>query len=252
LEVKKVMNRTLTLTTPHMKGQDVETAQRLLTKHGDYEGPISREYDVLTAQASYQAQFRLGYARPAQGFGTPLEKLLKGEAKPTAAMKKLSAKRQKSETNVGALRKRALAEMIKLIGTVENPPHSNHTVVGKFYGVQDEWCAMTVTMAYVKAGSTGFARGSRWAYVPFLVAAARAGQYGLSVTMDPKPGDLVCYDLDGSNFNGSKNHIGMFEKRTGPRSFQTIEGNIEDTCKRMQRSLDSNFAKRYIFVRVSK
>jgi hypothetical protein len=252
LEVKKVMNRTLTLTTPHMKGQDVETAQRLLTKHGDYEGPISREYDVLTAQASYQAQFRLGYARPAQGFGTPLEKLLKGEAKPTAAMKKLSAKRENSETNVGALRKRALAEMIKLIGTVENPPHSNHTIVGKFYGVQDEWCAMTVTMAYVKAGSTGFARGSRWAYVPFLVAAARAGQYGLSVTMDPKPGDLVCYDLDGSNFNGSKNHIGMFEKRTGPRSFQTIEGNIEDTCKRMQRSLDSNFAKRYVFVRVSK
>jgi hypothetical protein len=107
-------------------------------------------------------------------------------------------------------------------------------------------------MAYVKAGSTGFARGSRWAYVPYLVAAARAGQYGLSITMDPQPGDLVCYDLDGTNFNGSENHIGMYEKRTGARSFQTIEGNISDTCKRMQRSLDSNFAKRYVFVRVSK
>jgi hypothetical protein len=44
----------------------------------------------------------------------------------------------------------------------------------------------------------------------------------------------------------------MYEKRTGARSFQTIEGNISDTCKRMQRSLDSNFAKRYVFVRVSK
>jgi len=34
-----------------------------------------------------------------------------------------------------------------LIGTTEHPPGSNHTVVGAFYGVQDEWCAMTVTMA---------------------------------------------------------------------------------------------------------
>ena len=246
------MDRTLTLTTPHATGPDVERAQRLLTKHGDYDGPISGEYDVLTAQASNRAQFRLGYSKPSQGFGTPLERFLTGSAKPTAAMKKLSAERKKAETGLGGLRKRALAEMIKLIGTVENPPHSNRTIVGEFYGLQDEWCAMTVTMAYVKAGSTGFARGSRWAYVPYLVAAARAGQYGLNVTMDPKPGDLVCYDLDGTNFVGSKNHIGMFEKRTGPRAFQTIEGNIDDTCKRMQRSLDSPFAKRYIFVRVSK
>jgi hypothetical protein len=246
------MKRTLTLTTPHMKGKDVEFAQRLLTKHGDYDGPISSEFDVITAQASSRAQFLLGYAKPSQGFGTPLEKFLTGVAKPTAAMKRRSAQRKKAETGVGALRKRALAEMIKLIGTVEDPPHSNHTIVGAFYGMQDEWCCMAVTMAYVKAGSTGFAKGSRWAYVPFLVAAARAGQYGLSITMDPKPGDLICYDLDGSNFGGGGNHIGMIEKRTGPRSFQTIEGNISDTCDRQQRSLDSNFAKRYVFVRVSK
>jgi CHAP domain len=246
------MQRTLTLTTPHMMGPDVEVAQRLLTRHGDYDGPISGEYDVLTAQASSRAQFVLGYAKPSQGFGTPLERLLSGVAQPTLAMKKLSAARATAETGVAALRKRALNEMVKLIGTVENPPHSNKTIVGAFYGLQDEWCAMTVTMAYVKAGSTGFARGSRWAYVPFLVAAARAGQYGLSITTDPRPGDLVCYDLDGTNFNGSKNHIGMIEKLTGPRSFQTIEGNIDDTCKREQRSLDSSFAKRYVFVRVGK
>jgi len=247
------MQRTLTLTTPHMEGPDVEMAQRLLEKHGDYDGPISGEYDVLTAQASNRAQFRLGYTKPSQGFGTPLEKFLTGAAKPTAAMNKLSAQRKASQTNVSALRKRALAQMIKLIGTVEDPPHSNHTIVGKWYGLQDEWCAMTVTMAYVLAGSTGFARGSRWAYVPYVVAAARSGQYGLSVTMDPQPGDLVCYDLDGTNFDGSNNHIGMYEKRTGPRSFQTIEGNFGDTCNRQQRSLDdTNFAKRYVFVRVSK
>lgn len=246
------MKRTLALVTPHMEGQDVVFAQRLLKKSGDYDGPLNGEYDVLTAQAAESAQFRLGYARPSQGFGTPLEKFLTGASKSTPAMKKLSTQRKKSESNGGSLRMKAVAEMIKLIGTVEDPPHSNHTVVGAFYGIQDEWCAMTVSMAFIKAGSTAFLRGARWSYVPYLVGAARTGQYGLRVTIDPKPGDLVCYDLDGSDFTTKHNHIGLVEKKTGPRSFQTIEGNISDTCKRMQRSLDDGFAKKYVFVRVTK
>jgi hypothetical protein len=107
---------------------------------------------------------------------------------------------------------------------------------------------MAVTMAYVKAGSTGFARGSRWAFVPFLVAAARAGEHGLTVTKNPKPGDLACYDLDHSNFAGSTNHIGMFEKRTGPGTFQAIEGNVSDSCKRVSHKDTEDL----VFVHVSK
>jgi CHAP domain len=246
------MKRTLNLVTPPLTGKDVKFAQGLLTKHGDYDGPISGKYDALTAQGSQSAQFRLGYARPSEGFGTPLEKFLTGVTKPTPAMKKLAAQRKKSLMNGGGLRKKALAEMTKLVGTVETPDGSNHTVVGAFYGMQDEWCAMTVSMAYIKAGSTAFMKKQRWAFVPYLVAAARAGQYGLKVTMDPKPGDLICYDLDGSNFAGSENHIGMIEKKLGPNSFQTIEGNISNTCKRMTRRRNDGFAKGYVFVRVSK
>jgi hypothetical protein len=230
-----------------MIGPDVKHAQTLLKKHGDYGGVIDSEFGILSAQASFRAQFRLGYARPGQGFGTPLEKLLLGTAKPTPAMKKLAAKRK---AEAGKLRLKALAEMRKLIGTKEDPPHSNRTPVGAWYGVQDEWCAMAITMAYVKAGSTGFVKGSRWAFVPFLVSAARSGQHGLTVTTDPQPGDLVCYDLDGSNFASSKNHIGMFEKRTGPKSFGTIEANVDDTCKRLSRTMDA--APRIVFVHASK
>lgn len=240
------MTRTLILTTPMLTGEDVVLAQRLLKKHGDYGGVIDGEFGELSAQASYRAQFRLGYAQPKQGFGTPLEKLLNGTAKPTAAMKKLSAQRKKDEAKRSQLRLKALAEMKKLIGIKEDPLGSNKTPVGAFYGFQDEWCAMAVTMAYVKAGSTGFARGSRWAYVPFLVASARTAQHGLTVTANPQPGDLVCYDLDGSNFAGSKNHIGMYEKRTGPNKFQTIEGNHNDRCERVQRTMSS--APRIVFV----
>jgi hypothetical protein len=163
------LQRTLILTSPMATGEDVKKAQRLLKRHGDYAGEISGEFDILSAQASYRAQFRLGYTRPHQGFGPSLERLLTGEAKPTAAMKRLAAKRKREEKKRSGLRKKALAEMKKLIGTTENPPGSNITKVGEFYGVQDEWCAMAVTMAYVKAGSTGFAKGSRWAFVPYIV-----------------------------------------------------------------------------------
>ena len=137
--------------------------------------------------------------------------------------------------------------MKKLIGTVEDPPHSNHTTVGAFYGFQGEWCAMAVTTAYVKAGSTGFARASRWSYVPDIVSAARTGQYGLSVTVDPQPGDLVCFDWDGSNFRTGENHVGMFLSGTA-KSFKTIEGNVDSRCDFHDRT--SRSAPHVVFVHV--
>jgi hypothetical protein len=244
------MKRTLILTTPMMTGDDVVFAQRLLKRHGDYDGELDGEFGILSSQACKDAQSRLGYARPKRAFATPLEKFLSGKAEPTAVMKKRGVQRAKEEASHKRLRQRALAEMKKLLGTPEDPPHSNHTIVGAFYGVQDEWCAMAVTMAYVKAGSTGFARGSRWSYVPYIVSAARAGEHGLGVTADPHPGDLVCYDFDNSNFATSHNHVGMYLERTGPTTFRTIEGNVEDTCMEMPRSMSS--APRIVFVRVSK
>jgi len=244
------MKRTLILTTPMMTGDDVVFAQRLLKRHGDYDGELDGEFGVLSSQACKDAQSRLGYARPKRAFATPLEKFLSGKAEPTAAMKKRGIQWEKQEANGKNLRLNALAEMRNLIGTMEDPPHSNHTVVGAFYGFQGEWCAMAVTTAYVKAGSSGFARGSRWSYVPDIVSAARTGQYGLSVTVDPKPGDLVCYDLDNSNFATSNNHVGIYLERTGPTTFRTIEGNVDDTCKQMERSMST--APRIVFVRPTK
>jgi hypothetical protein len=81
-------------------------------------------------------------------------------------MKARGAQRKKEMANQKALRERALKEMRKPIGTTEHPPGSNHTIVGAFYGAQDKWCAMPLTMAHLKAGSTGFLKGSRWASSP--------------------------------------------------------------------------------------
>ena len=74
------MKRRLILTTPMMTGDDVVFAQRLLKRHGDYDGELDGEFGILSSQARKDAQSRLGYARPKRAFATPLEKFLSGKA----------------------------------------------------------------------------------------------------------------------------------------------------------------------------
>lgn len=97
----------------------------------------------------------------------------------------------------------------------------NRTKFGDWYGMDGQpWCAMFCAWAYVLEGSTSLLRGSRYAYVPYLVDDAYAHRYGLSLTSTPRPGDLVAYDFDGSAYD----HVGLFD--SGKSSGWTaIEGN---------------------------
>src|SRR5918911_826441 len=199
------MKRTLVLTSPHMTGDDVKYAQRVLKKHGGYyQGKADGEYGPLAAQAAYRAQYWLGYATPKQTFGA-------ANAKP--------------------LREKALAAMGKFVGLAETPPGSNHVpeINGWWGGGDVAWCARTVSKAYITAGSKAFVRGRNYEYVPTIVGDARAGRNNLTVTLDPQPGDLVCFDWDGSNFRTGENHVGMFLSGTAGR-FKTIEGNVDSCC----------------------
>ena len=125
------------------------------------------------------------------------------------------------------IRERALAGAIKWIGTKESPRGSNHTQFGSWYGVDYQpWCAIFVTYCYeIEAGgSASFERGSHYAYCPYVVQDARNNRNGLSVTTDPRPGDLVVFDWDR---DVTFDHIGLFEKWIDRPSgkFSTIEGN---------------------------
>lgn len=127
----------------------------------------------------------------------------------------------------GTLRQKALALAKTQLGITESPAGSNKVKYTNWYGMVGPWCAMFDTWCYVtnehsKAPSPSFVRGERYSYVPYLVADARAGKYGLSVTGDPIPGDLVCYDWE---WNDEFDHMGMFEKWTGLYTFDAIEGN---------------------------
>jgi CHAP domain len=128
----------------------------------------------------------------------------------------------------------ALERAITQLGQKESPAHSNRQRFGEWYGMNGQpWCAMFTTWAYVLgAGDVGktasaMVRGSRYAYVPYLLGDARANRYGLSTTGDPLPGDLVCFDW---NLDGVPDHVGIFEAwTTGMSSFSAIEGNTSTT-----------------------
>jgi hypothetical protein len=153
------------------------------------------------------------------------------------------------------VREQALELARDYLGLTEEPTGSNRTPFGKWYGMDGvPWCAIFATYCYelgAKGGSPTFARGQTYAYVPYIVADAQKNRHGLTVTLDPQPGDLVAYDWDGGDYD----HVGLFE--SGDRhTFTAVEGNTSlgnnsnggQVMRRLRRRTD---AQRVTFVRVA-
>ena len=154
------------------------------------------------------------------------------------------------------LRELALEQAITQLGVKENPPDSNRVLYSDWYGMVGPWCAMFVTWCYETAGdSPAFIRGSRFAYVPYLVSDARGARYGLSVTGQPTAGDAVCYAWGSSGASSEEfDHVGLFEQWTGAHTFTAIEGNTSTSNNSnggevMRRTRDVN-GQGTVFVRV--
>jgi peptidoglycan hydrolase-like protein with peptidoglycan-binding domain len=112
------------------------------------------------------------------------------------------------------------------VGTVEGSGRANSygSAVGLSLSTSNyAWCAVFVSWVARQTGATTF----RDSYVKGWVNKARAGQYRLSVTSSPRPGDIVAFDWNGgSNFNDGNEHIGIVRTTTGSTSsFTTVEGN---------------------------
>lgn len=161
--------------------------------------------------------------------------------------------------SAGTVRGAALAKAKTQIGVKESPPDSNQVKYCDWYGMVGPWCAMFATWCFelgaddVGKDSPSFVRGSRYAYVPYIVADARAGRYGLRTTDDPEPGDLVCYDW---SFDGEYDHIGIFERWTYERTeFNAVEGNTstsnDSNGGQVMRRDRNRYGQGTVFVRVS-
>jgi hypothetical protein len=58
------------------------------------------------------------------------------------------------------------------------------------------------------------------------VKQARAGNYHLSVTTNPRPGDIVAFDWNGGDdYTGGHEHMGIVRTVSGGSGFTTVEGN---------------------------
>ena len=95
------------------------------------------------------------------------------------------------------------------------------------------WCAVFVTDALKQTGT-------KCNYFPSTVAfdlrdkavigSAFVDKYNL------KPGDILTFDWDG---DGSGDHVGIVEKVIGYGVYQTIEGNVSNSCGRRTRYASS-------------
>ena len=215
--------RTLSLTSPPMRGPDVVHAQKTLTNAGFIPGPPDGIFGEQTARACSEAKWNLGYAnrdvKPI--YGDALDAYLSGRKQPTLLMRRRAAKRKNQQT----LGEKALRIGRQYIGTKENPPGSNRVMFSEWYGMIGPWCLMFVTYCFVEAGSKAFKRGERWAYCPYAVNDARAQKYGTSVVPrgQEQTGDVAYFSW---KHDGVANHVGIVvtvNKNNG--TFVSLEGN---------------------------
>ena len=224
--------KTLSLTTPHMKGAEVKNLQSLLKKNSYgsfYHDKVDGEFGTYTATAIKLAKFALGYPENEilPYAADPLVSYLSGAKSLPILYKARRNSRLKKEASADKdFRLKALKSAISFIGTAESPSGSNRVMFSDWYGIVGPWCAMFVTYNMVAGGSKAFQKGNRWAYCPFVVDDARAGRNGVKQvsTANVQPGDIVLYDW---NNDGVADHIGIFEGWTDKKKtkFTAIEGN---------------------------
>ena len=134
---------------------------------------------------------------------------------------------------------RALAEARRCLGVAEDPPGSNRTPFGRWFGADGEpWCAIFLSYCFrlgagvvLCGGVDGPGVNDRGcAYVPTLEHWLRDTGQWLAIGAAPRPGDVVVFDWDG----GAPDHAGIVERALGGGRFVSIEGNTEGCVARRE------------------
>ncbi len=122
---------------------------------------------------------------------------------------------------------RALAVARRNLGVREEPPGSNRTPFGEWFGENGvPWCAIFVSYCFAEGAGVTLGRGHPGAWrrgmssVPLLEAWLRATGRWL-VDAEPRPGDIVVFNWDG----GVPDHVGLVERPLPGARLRTIEGN---------------------------
>lgn len=224
------MRRTLRVTSPLMRGQDVKTAQQRLIG-GRYlaANQADGQYGPVTANAAKRAKWSLGYAKAdvTPVYGSQLDNLLTGKTKPSLTMRARAAARRRQaqqhakRLTVGA---RAADRMVGWYakGWKEHPAGSNHVdqlsalckslhLSAYYVNMGFPWCALGVFTSALAEGSKAAELGLRQGkfnalYTPEIQSVAERGAYGLSAIgkANIAKGVGLLFDFDG----GGVDHVG--------------------------------------------
>jgi hypothetical protein len=207
-----------------MTGPDVLEVQTKLETVGYSPGELDGLYGPATAGAvrAFQRDHRLDV----DGIVGPITRgalavATAGQAQQTASKKGLLA----------------LAEASKYIGVTEDPPGSNRTMFGEWFGVNGvAWCNIFVSYCFRVAADYTIAQGFAGkadvvyplgcAYVPTTEAWLRTTGMWIG-RVPPLGGDIAIYNWD----EGEPDHIGIVESYLGGGKFSAIEGNTSVTSK---------------------
>lgn len=205
----------LLVTSPLLDGPDVLAVQRRLAALGFAPGPLDGRYGPATESAVRELQ---------AGSGIEVD----GVVGPQTRAALLVAKPGPRRPMPSVAGKRALAEARRWIGAREQPPGSNRTRFGVWFGLNGvPWCNIFVSYCFSAGAGYTICRGFRGAgvtakgcaYVPTTEAWLRATGLWLG-RVEPEPGDIAIYNWDG----GPPDHIGIVESGDGG-SFTAVEGN---------------------------
>jgi hypothetical protein len=211
------MARTLCVTTPFMRGQDVLAVQRILARLGFSSGTIDGAYGPLTEAAVRRFQRSAGLV--VDGVVGPLTSVA------------LETADQPPFSQPSAPGQLALAEALRHVGLRESPPGSNQTPFGQWYGIDGvKWCCIFASYCFAVGASrvlcdgfrgSGVRRGRGCAYVPTLARWLRDEGLWVPRQQPPAPGDLVVFNLRGDG----PDHVGLCKGTPGDGVLDTVEGN---------------------------
>lgn len=126
--------------------------------------------------------------------------------------------------------------------------YNNHKPIARGYKVQytDEWCATTVSAAFIKAGLTdiGFTECSCTRMIELYKT---RGRWKESDAYVPKIGDIIMYDWhdDGAGDNtGAPDHVGMVAAVNGTK-LTVIEGNKNETVAYRSMNVNGRYIRGY-------
>ena len=219
------------------RGERVKTLQRLINDNPFFKPRrkllVDGDMRTLTCGAVQQAKYRLGYPKASikPVAGQPVFDYLSGKRKlPDAYRARRKARlaeqkeKEKAQSAQTKMRLKALAAIKGELGTMEAGGHSNVIKYNTWW----RWgavayCVIGIAWAWVThAGSTAFARGSRWAGTDLMLSDAKASRNGLHLTSDPDPGCPGVIDFDG---HSDPDHGITFVKDNGDGTCETYEFN---------------------------